>query len=247
MINGLGVLGWGVGGIEAEAAMLGEAVSMLVPQVVGFRLTGELPEGATATDLVLTVTRDPPPDRRGREVRRVLRTRHRRAAGGRSRDDREHVARIRRDLRILPCRRADPRLSAADRAGAPSASRSSRPTARRTCSGTTRRSSRRTRRSSSSTSATSSRVWPARAGLRTACRYAMRSPPSFAARELRASPTKGTTRRSPRPFPRVTRPSGRRREPRSRARPPRRSRWRSRNATASPSAAPTTRSSTARS
>jgi aconitate hydratase len=56
MINGLGVLGWGVGGIEAEAAMLGEAVSMLVPQVVGFRLTGELREGATATDLVLTVT-----------------------------------------------------------------------------------------------------------------------------------------------------------------------------------------------
>src|SRR3954449_5787677 len=56
MVNGLGVLGWGVGGIEAEAAMLGEAVSMLIPQVVGFRLTGELPEGATATDLVLTVT-----------------------------------------------------------------------------------------------------------------------------------------------------------------------------------------------
>ncbi len=56
MINGLGVLGWGVGGIEAEAAMLGEALSMLVPQVVGFRLTGGLPEGATATDLVLTVT-----------------------------------------------------------------------------------------------------------------------------------------------------------------------------------------------
>ena len=56
MINGLGVLGWGVGGIEAEAAMLGEAVSMLVPQVVGFRLHGALPEGATATDLVLTVT-----------------------------------------------------------------------------------------------------------------------------------------------------------------------------------------------
>jgi aconitate hydratase len=56
MVNGLGVLGWGVGGIEAEAAMLGEAISMLVPQVVGFRLTGELPHGATATDLVLTVT-----------------------------------------------------------------------------------------------------------------------------------------------------------------------------------------------
>ena len=56
MINGLGVLGWGVGGIEAEAAMLGQPVSMLVPQVVGFELTGQLPEGATATDLVLTVT-----------------------------------------------------------------------------------------------------------------------------------------------------------------------------------------------
>jgi aconitate hydratase len=56
MINGLGVLGWGVGGIEAEAAMLGQPVSMLIPEVVGFRLEGRLPEGSTATDLVLTVT-----------------------------------------------------------------------------------------------------------------------------------------------------------------------------------------------
>jgi aconitate hydratase len=56
MINGLGVLGWGVGGIEAEAAMLGQPSSMLIPQVVGFKLSGRLPEGATATDLVLTVT-----------------------------------------------------------------------------------------------------------------------------------------------------------------------------------------------
>src|SRR5262249_45632790 len=56
MINGLGVLGWGVGGIEAEAAMLGQPVSMLIPQVVGFKLEGRLPEGATATDLVLLVT-----------------------------------------------------------------------------------------------------------------------------------------------------------------------------------------------
>src|SRR5204863_10093208 len=56
MINGLGVLGWGVGGIEAEAAMLGQPVNMLLPQVVGFRMTGALAEGATATDLVLTVT-----------------------------------------------------------------------------------------------------------------------------------------------------------------------------------------------
>jgi aconitate hydratase len=55
MINGIGVLGWGVGGIEAEAAMLGQAITMLIPQVVGFRLSGKLPEGSTATDLVLTV------------------------------------------------------------------------------------------------------------------------------------------------------------------------------------------------
>ena len=56
MINGLSVLGWGVGGIEAEAAMLGQPIPMLIPEVIGFRLTGKLPEGATATDLVLTVT-----------------------------------------------------------------------------------------------------------------------------------------------------------------------------------------------
>ena len=56
MVNGLSVLGWGVGGIEAEAAMLGQPIPMLIPEVVGFRLTGQLPEGATATDLVLTVT-----------------------------------------------------------------------------------------------------------------------------------------------------------------------------------------------
>lgn len=56
MINGLGVLGWGVGGIEAEAAMLGQPISMLIPEVIGFKLTGKLPEGITATDLVLTIT-----------------------------------------------------------------------------------------------------------------------------------------------------------------------------------------------
>src|SRR5690606_36996790 len=56
MVNGLGVLSWGVGGIEAGAPMLGQPVSMLIPKVVGFKLTGELPEGTTATDLVLTIT-----------------------------------------------------------------------------------------------------------------------------------------------------------------------------------------------
>ena len=73
MVNGLGVLGWGVGGIEAEAAMLGQPVSMLIPQVVGFKLTGELPAGATATDLVLTITEHAAQARRRRQVRRVLR------------------------------------------------------------------------------------------------------------------------------------------------------------------------------
>src|SRR5690606_13430343 len=57
MINGIGVLGWGVGGIEAEAAMLGQPINLLVPNVIGFKLHGKLPEGATATDLVLTITR----------------------------------------------------------------------------------------------------------------------------------------------------------------------------------------------
>ena len=114
MINGLGVLGWGVGGIEAEAAMLGEPLSMLVPQVVGFRLTGELPQGATATDLVLTVTEilrkvgvvgkfveyfGP-----GRAVARARR----------SRDAREHEPRVRRDVRLLPGRRRHARVPAAD-------------------------------------------------------------------------------------------------------------------------------------
>ena len=56
MINGIGVLGWGVGGIEAEAAMLGQPITMLIPNVIGFKLTGKLQEGTTATDLVLTVT-----------------------------------------------------------------------------------------------------------------------------------------------------------------------------------------------
>ena len=72
MINGLGVLGWGVGGIEAEAAMLGQPVSMLIPDVVGFKLTGKLREGITATDLVLTVTQNVAQTWRGGEIRRIL-------------------------------------------------------------------------------------------------------------------------------------------------------------------------------
>ena len=103
MINGLGDLGWGVGGIEAEAAMLGQPVSMLLPEVIGFRLTGKLKEGVTATDLVLTVTQ-------------MLR---KKGVVGKfveffgtglssmtlaARDDRQHGAGIWRDLRLLPGR-----------------------------------------------------------------------------------------------------------------------------------------------
>ena len=72
MVNGLGVLGWGVGGIEAEAAMLGQPVSMLIPRVVGFKLTGEIAPGATATDVVLTITQMLRDHGGSRQVRRVL-------------------------------------------------------------------------------------------------------------------------------------------------------------------------------
>ena len=186
MINGLGVLGWGVGGIEAEAAMLGEAVSMLVPQVVGFKLMGALPEGATATDLVLTVTQILRGDRRRREVRRVLRPRARDPPARRPRDDREHVPGVRRDVRLLPGGRRDDPLPAADRA----AGRAHRPgrgvLQGERASGTTRTSRRRTRRSSSSTSRRSSRRSPGRGGRRTACRCGRRR-----ARSSHALPTFG--------------------------------------------------------
>ena len=110
MINGLGVLGWGVGGIEAEAAMLGQPMSMLIPRVVGFKLHGDLPEGATATDLVLTVTQMLREHGVVVEVRRVLRPRRPEPAAGRPRDDRQHVAGVRLDLRDLPDRRRDAAL-----------------------------------------------------------------------------------------------------------------------------------------
>ncbi len=124
MINGLGVLGWGVGGIEAEAAMLGQPISMLLPQVVGFKMTGELPEGATATDLVLTVTQMLRERGVVSQVRRVLRAGPAEPAARRPRHDRQHVARVRRHVRHLPGRRGDaplPRVQrppeGADRAG----------------------------------------------------------------------------------------------------------------------------------
>ena len=105
MINGLGVLGWGVGGIEAEAAMLGQPSSMLIPQVVGFKLTGKLPEGATATDLVLTVTQMLRKHGVVGKFVEFFGDGLQPPAAGRPRDDRQHGAGIRRHLRHLPDRR----------------------------------------------------------------------------------------------------------------------------------------------
>ncbi len=138
MINGLGVLGWGVGGIEAEAAMLGQPVSMLLPQVVGFRLSGELPEGSTATDLVLTVTQML--RERGVVGKFVeffgpglpnLPLADRATIGNMSPEYGRH-------LRDLPGRRGDAPLPRVLRAGRPSGSSSSRPTAASRASSTTR-------------------------------------------------------------------------------------------------------------
>jgi aconitate hydratase len=131
MINGLGVLGWGVGGIEAEAAMLGQPVSMLIPEVVGFKLTGKLAEGVTATDLVLTCTQML---RKHGVVGRFVEyygPGPRLAHARRPRHARQHGARIWRDLRLLRDRRQDHRLPAPDRPRARSRSRWSKPMPRR--------------------------------------------------------------------------------------------------------------------
>ena len=114
MINGLGVVGWGVGGIEAEACMLGQPISMLLPAVVGFKLKGKLSEGTTATDLVLTVTQMLRAKGCRRPICRVLRSRCQRPELGRSRHDRQHGPRVWRYDRVLPDRRSDARLLAHD-------------------------------------------------------------------------------------------------------------------------------------
>ena len=115
MENGIGVLGWGVGGIEAEAAMLGQPISMLIPRVVGFKLTGKLPAGATATDLVLTITEMM---RKHGVVGKFVEFYGDgvvQRAAGQPGHDRQHEPRVRLDLRDLPDRRSDDRLPHADR------------------------------------------------------------------------------------------------------------------------------------
>ena len=102
MVNGLGVLGWGVGGIEAEAAMLGQPVSMLIPRVVGVRLSGELPDGSTATDLVLTITETLRAHGVVGTFVEFYGAGRGRRAGGQPGHDREHEPRVRLHLRDLP-------------------------------------------------------------------------------------------------------------------------------------------------
>ena len=99
MVNGLGVLGWGVGGIEAEAALLGQPVSMLIPRVVGFKLNGELPVGTTATDLVLTITEQA---WSGRQICRVLRSRSCSAIDGNPYRNWKYVTGIRINVCDIP-------------------------------------------------------------------------------------------------------------------------------------------------
>ena len=162
MVNGLSVLGWGVGGIEAEAAMLGQPYSMLLPEVIGVRFNGKLKEGVTATDLVLTVTQmlrkrgvvgkfveyfgpglAEPVDRRPRHAR-------------------QHVAGIRRHLRLLPDRRRHHPLSARHRPRRRTASRWCSPTPRRRACTTPRR--RRIRSSPTCSSSNWRSVEPSLAG-----------------------------------------------------------------------------------
>ena len=176
MVNGLGVVGWGVGGIEAEAAMLGQPISMLIPPVLGFRLTGAMLEGATATDLVLTITERLRKHGVVGKFVEFFGAGPRAPDDRRSRDARQHVPGVRRDDRDLPDRRDDARLPAADRP---------RRVARRSWSRRTRR-----RRGCSASPAIpdpvysethrarsrrrSSRAWPGRGGRRIACRSSRR-------------------------------------------------------------------------
>ena len=171
MVNGLSVLGWGVGGIEAEAAMLGQPISMLIPEVVGFRLTGELKDGVTATDLVLTVTEML---RRSGVVGKFVEF-FGIGLANLPLEDRATIANMAPEYGatcgFFPIDEETHRLSEGDGAQEDSASPWSRPTRRR--KGSIARATRRTRCSPScslSISARSSRRSPGRSVRRTACR-----------------------------------------------------------------------------
>ena len=188
MINGLGVLGWGVGGIEAEAAMLGQPVTMLIPQVIGFKLDRQPAAGRDRHGPRAHRHRDAAQERRGRQVRRVLRRRPREPAARGPRDHRQHGAGVRQHLRHLPDRRRNASAISSCPAARASASRwCERMRRRRACGasngaaagGLHRRARARSRRRSS-------RPSPARSARRIACRCARR----------RAS-TRSTPRRRP--------------------------------------------------
>ena len=156
--------------------MLGQPISMLLPQVIGFKLGGELPEGSTATDLVLTVTEMLREQGRRLQVRRVLRPRAPEPDARRPGDDREHVAGVRLDLRDLPDRRRDAPLPGVHGPARPSRSSSSTPTRASRASSTSRTPrTRPTPTCSSSTSATSCRASPGRSAPRTGSRSRTRS------------------------------------------------------------------------
>jgi hypothetical protein len=169
MVNGLGVLGWGVGGIEAEAAMLGQPVSMLIPQVVGVKLTGELPEGSTATDLVLTITEQL---RRHGVVGRFVEF-YRPGVGAVPVANRATLGNMSPEYDST-CAISPSTTRRCATCGSPgtrgSRSTWSRPTPRSRACGTTRGGSPTTPSTSSWTCRLSSRHWPARSGRRTASR-----------------------------------------------------------------------------
>ena len=170
MINGLGVLGYGVGGIEAEAVLLGQPLYQPMPRIVGVRLSGELPQATTATDLVLVITEMLRRFGVVGCVRGVRRRRPRRAAARRPGHDLEHEPRVRRDGDAVPDRRRDARLPAPHRPPGERGSTSWSATRRRRGCGASRATAPSSTPCWSSTSAPSSRRSPGRAARRTASR-----------------------------------------------------------------------------
>ncbi len=204
MVNGLGVLGWGVGGIEAEAAMLGQPMSMLIPQVRRLPAApAQLPEGATATDLVLTVTEML---RKHGVVGKFVEFYGAGVAGaaaGRPRHHRQHVARVRLHLRDLPDRRRDARTTCGSPAARRSRSRWSRPTPRSRACGTTR--ALRAPRSPSTSSSTSATVVPRIAGPEAPAGPGRARPTPRRPSARRSAATSPTTTRATRPTRRASR------------------------------------------
>ena len=143
MINGLGVLGWGVGGIEAEAAMLGQPVSMLIPQVVGVKLTGTLARRRDCHRSCAHHHRNAAQAWRGGKVRRILWPGTAGLSAGRPRHHRQHVAGVRRHLRHFPGRQREVCTTCVSPAAPKSRSRWSRPTAASRACSTTRKLPRR--------------------------------------------------------------------------------------------------------